>query len=150
MAFLCWRYAERSSEISLNAECAGEYEFVGWYDTDNNLYSDSMTISLEAGNDHCLFAVFADAPITPEPTPTILPTEAPTVEPTATPEPTETAPVTEAPTEEPTEAPTGEPTAAPTEEPTQPPVPSTGAVSLIGISAALLMTGAGAMLFRKR
>lgn len=105
-----------------------------------------MTISLEAGNDYCLFAVFADAPITPEPTPTILPTEAPTVEPTATPEPTETAPVTEAPTE----VPTGEPTAAPTEEPTQPPVPSTGAVSLIGISAALLMTGAGAMLFRKR
>ena len=150
MAFLCWRYAERSSEISVNAECAGEYELVGWYDTDNNLYSDSMTISLEAGNDYCLFAVFADASITPEPTPTILPTEAPTVEPTATPAPTETAPATEAPTEEPTEAPTGEPTAAPTEEPTQPPVPATGAVSLIGISAVLLMTGAGAMLFRKR
>ena len=109
-----------------------------------------MTISLEADDVHCLFAVFADAPVTPEPALTILPTEAPTVEPTATPEPTETAPVTEASTEEPTEAPTGEPTAAPTEEPTQPPVPSTGAVSLIGISAALLMTGAGAMLFRKR
>lgn len=91
----------------------------------------------------------------PTPTPTQEPTETPTEEPpvTETPEPSD--PATEPP-EEPTEEPT-EPTEEPSDpgtEPTQNPggstAPSTGAMSLIGLGIVSIVSGCGAVLFRRK
>ena len=79
---------------------------------------------------------------TPEPTP-VPPTDAPEptpVPPTDTPEPTPVSP---------TDAP--EPTpVSPTDAPEPTPVPGTGAVSLIGLSIAVIAAGAGIITLRKK
>ena len=90
---------------------------------------------------------------TPEPTP-VPPTDTPKptpVPPTDTPEPT---PVPPTDTPEPTPVPptdTPEPTPVPpTDAPEPTPVPGTGAVSLIGLSIAVIAAGAGIITLRKK
>ena len=90
---------------------------------------------------------------TPEPTP-VPPTDTPEptpVPPTDTPEPT---PVPPTDTPEPTPVPptdTPEPTpVSPTDAPEPTPVPGTGAVSLIGLSIAVIAAGAGIITLRKK
>ncbi len=117
------------------AEAGDGETFLGWYDENGNLASETADYALDSA-DSTLYARFS---VSGEPTPT---PSAPVIDPTEAPVGPTQAPV------DPTQAPV-DPTQAPA-DPDDPTPPTTGAVSLIYIGLAVAAGGASAMLLRRK
>lgn len=122
------------------------YKFVSWTDANGNVVSTDARFFYESWTNYELYANFESTGETPEPTDEPIPTDDPV--PTDDPIPTDEPIPTDDPVSTDEPIPTDDPT-EPTQNPDVPSIPSTGAVSLIGIGIAAVAAGAAAFFTRK-